>query len=130
MSKIKRKIIKIDEEKCNGCEQCIPSCPEGALKIVQTPKGPKARLVKENFCDGLGACLGTCPMDAITEGDDAYEVNTDRCLGCGVCVPTCPSEAIKLNRKPEEEHTKPADNMVAWMMERSASTGKSLESFM
>jgi Fe-S-cluster-containing hydrogenase component 2 len=96
-------------------------------------------ITKSNFyaeidadsCVSCGVCADErCPMDAITEGDDAYEVNTDRCLGCGVCVPTCPSEAIKLNRKPEEEHTKPADNMVAWMMERSASTGKSLESFM
>ncbi len=63
--KVKRKIIKIDEEKCNGCSLCIPSCPEGALAIVETPKGPKARLVKENFCDGLGACLGDCPVDAL-----------------------------------------------------------------
>lgn len=66
MAKIKRKIIKINEEKCNGCELCIPSCPEGALQIVETPKGPKARLVKENFCDGLGACLGECPQGALT----------------------------------------------------------------
>ena len=66
MAKIKRKIIKIDEEKCDGCGLCIPSCPEGALQIVDTPKGPKARLVKENFCDGLGACLGECPQGALT----------------------------------------------------------------
>lgn len=58
----KRKIIKIDEEKCNGCGQCIPNCKEGALKIV----GGKARLVSEVFCDGLGACLGHCPQGAIT----------------------------------------------------------------
>lgn len=62
----KRKIIKIDEDKCDGCGLCIPSCPEGALQIVDTPKGPKARLVKENFCDGLGACLGECPQGALT----------------------------------------------------------------
>ena len=63
---MKRKIIKIDEEKCDGCELCIPSCPEGALQIVGTPKGTKARLVKENFCDGLGACLGECPQGALS----------------------------------------------------------------
>lgn len=64
--KVKRKIIVIDEEKCNGCGLCIPSCPEQALQIVETPKGPKARLVKEFYCDGLGACLGSCPTGALT----------------------------------------------------------------
>ncbi|MBU2565642.1 MAG: 4Fe-4S binding protein [Candidatus Thermoplasmatota archaeon] len=62
MAKIKRKIIRIDEEKCDGCGLCIPSCPEGALQIVDG----KAKLVKENFCDGLGACLGECPKGALT----------------------------------------------------------------
>ena len=65
MAKVKRSIIQIDEEKCNGCAACIPGCPEGALKIVDTPKGPKVRLAKENFCDGLGACLGNCPQGAL-----------------------------------------------------------------
>jgi len=59
--KIKRKIIQIDEEKCNGCGLCVPSCAEGALQIVDG----KARLVAEKFCDGLGACLGECPQDAL-----------------------------------------------------------------
>ncbi|MFH1779094.1 MAG: 4Fe-4S dicluster domain-containing protein [Candidatus Omnitrophota bacterium] len=62
----KRKIIKIDEEKCNGCGNCIPACPEQAIQIVETPKGKKARLVKEFYCDGLGACLGSCPVGALT----------------------------------------------------------------
>ena len=57
-----RKIIKIDEEKCNGCGLCIPNCAEGALQIVDG----KAKLTSEKFCDGLGACLGHCPQDAIT----------------------------------------------------------------
>lgn len=57
-----RNIVKIDEEKCNGCGLCIPSCAEGALKIIDG----KARLVKDIYCDGLGACLGNCPQDAIT----------------------------------------------------------------
>ena len=57
-----RKIVKIDEEKCNGCGLCIPNCAEGALQIVDG----KARLMSEKFCDGLGACLGQCPEDAIT----------------------------------------------------------------
>lgn len=62
MAKQKREIIKIDEEKCDGCGLCIPSCPEGALQIIDG----KAKLVKESFCDGLGACLGDCPQGALT----------------------------------------------------------------
>jgi len=58
----KRKIIKIDAEKCNGCGLCIPNCPEGALQIIDD----KARLVSDLFCDGLGACIGHCPQGAIT----------------------------------------------------------------
>ena len=56
-----REIIKIDEEKCNGCGLCIPSCPEGALQIIDG----KARLVSDLMCDGLGACIGECPEGAI-----------------------------------------------------------------
>jgi Fe-S-cluster-containing hydrogenase component 2 len=59
---VTRKIVKIDEEKCNGCGLCIPNCVEGALQIVDG----KAKLTSEKFCDGLGACLGHCPQDAIT----------------------------------------------------------------
>ena len=58
---MKRKIIQIDEEKCNGCGLCIPECKEGALQIIEG----KARLVSDLFCDGLGACLGYCPEGAI-----------------------------------------------------------------
>ena len=71
--KVIRKIIQIDEEKCDGCGLCIPSCPEGALKIVETPTGPKARLVKESFCDGLGACLSDCPQGALTVKEEVVE---------------------------------------------------------
>jgi NAD-dependent dihydropyrimidine dehydrogenase PreA subunit len=57
----KRKIVRIDEDLCNGCGECIPNCQEGALQIIDG----KARLISDYFCDGLGACLGHCPMDAI-----------------------------------------------------------------
>jgi ferredoxin len=66
MEKMKRKIVNIDEELCNGCGECIPACPEQAIQILKTPDGPKARLVKEIYCDGLGACLGNCPTGALT----------------------------------------------------------------
>jgi Fe-S-cluster-containing hydrogenase component 2 len=59
---MKRKIISIDEQKCNGCGLCIPNCPEGAIQIIDN----KARLVSDLICDGLGACLGHCPQGAIS----------------------------------------------------------------
>mgnify|MGYP004504571785 FL=1 len=56
-----RKIIQIDEEKCNGCGACAAACHEGAIGMV----GGKARLLREDYCDGLGDCLPACPVDAI-----------------------------------------------------------------
>jgi ferredoxin len=60
--RVKRKIVHIDETKCNGCGECIPACAEGAIEIVDG----KARLIADRLCDGMGACLGNCPLGAIT----------------------------------------------------------------
>lgn len=74
--KTMRKIIRIDEEKCNGCGLCVPSCAEGAIQIING----KAKLVAERYCDGLGACLGECPegaleiVDAVAEDYDEEAV--------------------------------------------------------
>ncbi len=57
-----RDIILIDEARCDGCGLCIPSCPEGALAIING----KARVVSESYCDGMGACVGECPQNAMT----------------------------------------------------------------
>ncbi|MGI6204331.1 MAG: ATP-binding protein [Anaerovoracaceae bacterium] len=94
-----RKIIKIDEEKCNGCGACADACHEGAIKMIDG----KAKLTREDYCDGLGDCLPACPAGAITFEEreapayDAEAVKASKTrqepLPCG--CPGSQSKAIK-----------------------------------
>ncbi|MEM2058617.1 MAG: 4Fe-4S binding protein, partial [Thermoproteota archaeon] len=61
MSKVKRTVVEIDRDLCDGCGLCVPSCAEGAIKVING----KAKLVSETLCDGLGACIGVCPKGAL-----------------------------------------------------------------
>lgn len=93
-----RDIITIDEDKCNGCGNCIPGCPEGALQVIDG----KARLVSDLFCDGLGACLGNCPTGAMkiekreAEPYDEYKVMSNVVKGG--------ANVIKAHLKHLDEH--------------------------
>lgn len=96
-----RKIIKINEERCNGCGACASACHEGAIEIING----KAKLTREDYCDGLGDCLPSCPVDAISfEEREAPEYNEkavleakmkkqEAALPCG--CPGTKSKAIK-----------------------------------
>ncbi|MBW1696053.1 MAG: 4Fe-4S binding protein [Deltaproteobacteria bacterium] len=103
--KVQRKIIKIDEELCDGCGQCIIACAEGALELIDG----KARVISDNLCDGLGACIGECPTGALEiiertaeefdeqavhqhlkEKEKAQQKQPEPTLACG-----CPSAQIQ-----------------------------------
>lgn len=100
--KMTRKIIEIDDELCDGCGNCVPSCAEGAIQIVDG----KAKVIADKYCDGLGACLGECPQGALNiverEADEFDEHAVEELLKAQKAAQKeqprqggCPSAALK-----------------------------------
>lgn len=114
-----RKIIKIDEEKCNGCGACAAACHEGAIEMING----KAKLTREDYCDGLGDCLPACPTDAITfEEREAPAYNeaavlaakakkTPQNLPCG--CPGTQSKAINRENRDFSAYSAPVNSQLS-----------------
>lgn len=100
----KRKIINIDQDKCNGCRLCIPNCPEGAIQMIDG----KARLVSDLFCDGLGACLGHCPQGAITIEEREAEPYNDSAARHHHDGGSCPGSKMMSFERPVKKQSAPA----------------------
>jgi ferredoxin len=117
-----RKIIEIDETKCDGCGLCIPACPEGAIQMSDG----KARLVRDFYCDGLGACLGYCPQGAITVIECEAEKYNERQVMQNVMVQgdqVVQQHLQHLHEHGEEEYFKEA---LTILQQRETTTGLEL----
>jgi len=106
---MKRTIIKIDSEKCNGCGACAAACHEGAIEMI----GGKAVLTREDYCDGLGDCLPACPMDAIAfEEREAPAYNEAAVLAAKALKAagsrSCPGSLARSLREKEAAPSEPA----------------------
>lgn len=111
-----RKIIKIDEEKCNGCGACAAACHEGAIEMVNG----KAKLTREDYCDGLGDCLPACPTNAITFEEreapayDEEAVRKAKMKNFGVKLPCgCPGTQSKAIKREAPSFAKSPDTIYS-----------------
>ena len=111
---VKRKIIKIDEEKCNGCGLCIPNCPEGALQIIDN----KVRLISDLFCDGLGACIGHCPEGAITIEEREAEPYDERKVMGNIVKAGANTIKAHLTHLKDHNETKFLDQAIKFLKEK------------
>ncbi len=108
-----RRMIRIDENKCNGCGACVSACHEGAIQMVNG----KAKLMREDYCDGLGDCLPSCPVDAISfemreapayDHKAVLEAKKQKDLPCG-----CPGSMSKsIQRQDDHQHYQPVSSRL------------------
>ncbi len=110
---------------CNCCSCCCGVLRAiNQLGISDAANSYFYAEINPDDCTSCGICKEErCQVNAIKEGDNAYEVIRDRCIGCGLCVSTCPTEAIKLTRKPSDQITPPVDDENAWFEERGNKRG-------
>src|SRR5574344_338410 len=110
---MKRKIIEIDETRCDGCGRCIPNCPEGALQVIDG----KARLIGDLFCDGLGACLGECPRGAIRTVEREAEPYDERTVMAAIARQGAHTIAAHLKHLRSHGEFKLVETGVAYLRE-------------
>jgi len=112
---------------CNCCGCCC-----GVLRSINDLNIPASRVVNAYYfaeidpdvCESCGTCAyERCQVNAVQEGENAYEVIRERCIGCGLCVTTCPAEAIHLVRKPDQELVFPPTDEMAWYEARARERG-------
>jgi Pyruvate/2-oxoacid:ferredoxin oxidoreductase delta subunit len=120
----KRQIIRIDQEKCDGCGLCVPSCAEGAIQIVDG----KAQLLEDKFCDGLGACLGECPQGALTIEEREAEEFEGPAPGAAphhAAPPAAPPAAPGVTPPASEVFVCPGSAMRQFAREKAPAAGES-----
>ena len=118
---------------CNCCGCCcgvLRSINDLGMKATDVINSYYYAKIDPEYCDGCGTCKDErCQVDAIEEGDDAYQIIREKCIGCGLCVSTCPTEAISLIRKQPDEIIAPPKNEMDWYEKRALVRGTDISRY-